>query len=376
MERKQRRLLMVLAMMVAIGAAASSANAQLILYWPLDETSGTIAHDEVWKDDPTINLDGYFNGGLPVWDPTGGRIINGSQSGAIYFHGGTERVRNTTGDSEHNPILDFDREPMSVACWMRTDGVGWPSSYAFIVSKGYSWRIYANNMDGDARWRTNYGGIMNCGTTLNDGEWHHLVGCYDGEFDIRFYVDGVLRAQKTNSQPRATYDTSYNFTIGASTPQYGWGSARCMEGWIDDVSVWGIQLSPDQIQDLMVKGAGGVNIPPVVDAGPPQISHLPEDWWLGAEIRLNGAVEDQTVFGANVLSWFWEEGTDYGTLSFFAADGLTPSNNALNGIVKTDQAFLYDIVLSASDGVLEANDVFLLDVRIWGWTGEIIRYSF
>ena len=41
-----------------MGLFGLRAEGQLIAYWPLDESSGTIAQEMVWKDDPTINLDG------------------------------------------------------------------------------------------------------------------------------------------------------------------------------------------------------------------------------------------------------------------------------------------------------------------------------
>ena len=41
-----------------MGLFGLRAEGQLIAYWPLDEVSGTIAREMVWKDDPTINLDG------------------------------------------------------------------------------------------------------------------------------------------------------------------------------------------------------------------------------------------------------------------------------------------------------------------------------
>ena len=373
---------MVLAMTVAIGAAASTANAQLIAYWPLDDLSGTTAQEMVYKDDPTINLDGRFKG-LPMWDSDGGRIINGVQSGAIYLHGGGDRIEVPQADTDYNPILDFVRQPFTLACWLRTDGPGWPYRYCHFVGKGSSYRLYATGTTSGCRFRCRYfSTIMNSHVGVNDGEWHHLVGTYDGARDFQFYIDGVLDRADTNSYDNGPYDTSYWFTIGENYAYTGYGA---MEGWIDDVSIWGIVLNPDQIHELMEKGAMGVNIAPVIDAGPPKISHLPEEPWLKAEIKLDGTVSDQTVFGANVLAWHWEEGSyigwsdphgPYGSLLFYAADGTTLDNTDLNGVVKTSAAHIYEVALSANDGVLEANEVFLMDVRLWDWTGEIIRYSF
>ena len=109
----------ILVFLVVICLGAGSAEGQLRAYWPLDESSGTIAHDKVWKDDPSINLDGRFKG-LPEWDPDGGRIINGVQSGAIYLHP-DERIEVPQADDSSDPangLLDFDREPFTVAFWM------------------------------------------------------------------------------------------------------------------------------------------------------------------------------------------------------------------------------------------------------------------
>jgi len=128
--------------------------------------------------------------------------------------------------------------------------------------------------------------------------------------------------------------------------------------------------------DYYLRPARHTNLPPVVDAGPPQFFIL-HNGWLPPEFSLHGAVTDQTVFGANVLSWHWEEGTDFGTLLFYAQDGITLDNTDLNGIGRGSyETHTYKIILTASDGVYEANDFFILDARWWDWTGEISRYSF
>jgi len=47
-----------------------------------------------------------------------------------------------------------------------------------------------------ARWNVTAGGNAEGPTgdiTVNDGEWHHIVGTYDGT-TLKLYVDGVLKA--------------------------------------------------------------------------------------------------------------------------------------------------------------------------------------
>ncbi|MCP4710953.1 MAG: LamG domain-containing protein, partial [Planctomycetes bacterium] len=345
-------------------------HAQLIAYWPLDDTTGSIATEMVYKDHPYINLDGRF-GGLPVWDPGGGRIINGQQTGAIYLHGGSDRIIVPQADDQYDPILDFDREPMSLACWIRTDGLGWPTQYAHIVSKGTTYRLYIGDQ-GRVIWIKSPGGIgiPPGGYGVGDGEWHHLCGTVDAENNVKLYIDGVLDYSYT-ADPRATYNTNYHFTIGASDPACGWGSNRSMEGWIDEVSVWGCALNQAQINSLIIgRSAPEVNLPPVVDAGPPQINHLPDDPGGYIQFQLNGTVTDQTVFGPNTLSWHWSKLQGPGDVIF------QPDNLAVDPIVKMNTAGLYTLVLSASDGVYEANDTVNIQVYPETWTGEVIKYSF
>ena len=82
MALRQRRWLLVLVMAGILGVGAS-ARGQLIAYWRLDETSGTIAHDSMGN--PLHDAIAIV---APYWDPTGGRW-----GGAAYFHGLTERFQ-------------------------------------------------------------------------------------------------------------------------------------------------------------------------------------------------------------------------------------------------------------------------------------------
>ena len=81
---------MVLAMALAVGMAASAAKGQLIGYWKLDETEGSVAHEEMQMGlalDPPQNYDALAIVN-PYWDPSNG-VLNGS----CYFHGLAERFQ-------------------------------------------------------------------------------------------------------------------------------------------------------------------------------------------------------------------------------------------------------------------------------------------
>ena len=65
MKTKEKfKKLILLAMMLAL--AANAAHADLVAYWKLDETSGTIVNDSSGH-----GYHGTVVGGTPVWNPYG-----------------------------------------------------------------------------------------------------------------------------------------------------------------------------------------------------------------------------------------------------------------------------------------------------------------
>jgi len=72
-------------------------------------------------------------------------------------------------------------------------------------------------------------------STINDGNWHHLLGVNDGT-DLKIYVDGVLEA--TNSGGGGSIDNgNIEFYIGRRV-----GAGTSFQNWwtgsIDEVAVW------------------------------------------------------------------------------------------------------------------------------------------
>ena len=79
---------------------------------------------------------------------------------------------------------------------------------------------------------------------INDSNWHHLVGAYNGVGGMYLYVDGVL---KGTSDPLAI-NSSRNMTIGSfSTLAAGGG---IWNGSIDEVMVFNRSLSSNEVLDL------------------------------------------------------------------------------------------------------------------------------
>jgi hypothetical protein len=380
---------MVLAMGLAVGMAASSANAQLIAYWMLDETEGTVAYDG--QGNPLHNALAI---GEPYWDKNGG--VDGK--GAAYFHGLSERLQ--VPEYVDTP-LDCKSGPFSIAFWFKVDGP-WGPSYQYLAGKGYSIRGTRYSTNRNVQFRIQYGSpYVNSAVPCDDpdkkGLWHHFVGTFGGLLPgqptepFELYIDGVSQGYRYDSDA-TPYDTGYQFAMGGSR----YSSSIGLKGWIDNCSMWGIELSADQVWQLYTAiDPLMVNIPPYVYAGPPQIAHIPNKPGARGDFKLRGVVTDQTILGANELKFFWEvwdqapgddpivnpnpgpvifSSTEYDVDDpFYVAD---PCNGMVDCHAQMQVPGIYYLVLSASDGVYEANSVFKCDVRPWGWTGELIAYEF
>ncbi|MFZ1530140.1 MAG: LamG-like jellyroll fold domain-containing protein [Ferruginibacter sp.] len=85
-------------------------------------------------------------------------------------------------------------------------------------------------------------------STVTDGNWHYVVGTYDGT-GLKIYVDGVLENTVATSAIPMT----------GSSPLYA-GSlngAIKFNGSLDEISIWNIPLSLTQVQNLIGQGLTG-----------------------------------------------------------------------------------------------------------------------
>jgi hypothetical protein len=88
---------------------------------------------------------------------------------------------------------------------------------------------------------------LTAGTTdLRDDEWHHVAGTYD-QNSIRAYVDGELEGEAAFSDVPDTNEEP--LVIGAITP-----AVNFFTGAIDEVGIFNVALSQDDIQMIMKEG--------------------------------------------------------------------------------------------------------------------------
>ncbi|NIP26852.1 MAG: hypothetical protein GWN67_21510 [Phycisphaerae bacterium] len=212
---------------VATGDVWSFNTGGLVGWWKLDEGSGNTATDSGDK-----GLDGYLVGDTS-W-------VDGIVGGALAFDGDGDYV-----DLGTDPAFDITRQ-ITVSAWIKVNAFN--IRFQSIIAKGDSaWRLQRyrdrNTLQfacsGLAVPGTRWGSIV--GTAdVNDGQWHHAVGTYDGS-QICLYVDGRLDASSTASGTININD--HPVYIGENSERTG----RFWNGLIDDVCLYSYALTADEV---------------------------------------------------------------------------------------------------------------------------------
>jgi len=210
-----------------------------LAHWKLDEATGTVAHDAIGSHHGTVR-------GNPLWLPAGGMV-----DGALRFDGVGDYV-----DCGNDPAFNLT-DGITVAAWIKVDA--FDKDYQAIVTKGNSaWRIERNAKTNAIEFACNSlsrGGVSQLrnvagNVPVNNGQWHHVTGTYDGS-KLCVYVDGVLDASVTT--PGRTATNNYSVCIGENSQNQG----RYWKGMIDDVRIYNRALTAQEVSALMLGNAGG-----------------------------------------------------------------------------------------------------------------------
>jgi hypothetical protein len=208
---------------VTPGNPWSFSTGRLVGWWKLDEMEGSVTADAAGSHAGTL-----------VGDATWAEGVAG---GALQLDGQGDYVDLGTGP-------DFDiADRITVAAWVKvtTFDMDWQT----IIAKGdTAWRLSRGQGDNlhfacTGLWPEWVHGSAN----VNDGQWHHVVGTYDGS-ELRLYVDGKLDASaKTQGAINVNTHPVY---IGENAEHPG----RAWHGLIDDVRLHNCALSDTEIKAL------------------------------------------------------------------------------------------------------------------------------
>jgi hypothetical protein len=251
---------------VATGNGETVADdTDLVAQWNFNENSGTTANNDAEGSScggTPSNCDGtltnFSNTSSQDADPgSGWTAENGrwpkSNPEALMFDG-TDDYVNVGNDSSITTDLESG---FTFEVWAKTSNT---SDHQRIIDNDYAANSFQFSIDDAQNVRlsifdgSTWNNTIGNGSNLADGNWHHLVGTYDGS-DAKVYADGKL--QVTSVGIGASF-TANNVHIGVKGQDLPGTYTQPFNGIIDSVRIYSRALSQDEI--LSNYNAGNIEI--------------------------------------------------------------------------------------------------------------------
>ena len=323
------------------GEAIADISDGLIGWWTFDEGTGTTV-----ADSSGAGHDGFFVDSTPEWVP-------GMYGTALKFDG-TDKVE----ISDH---ADFHlTNAMSVALWMQPEGDQASSAKLFIKQKSGQYP-YALQYDdtGQGLFATVYASTRyDTAPHIPDfpGDWAHMCFTYgggvlilykDGEEVARVNTSGQLQQNNLSLSIGCRLDYDQNFN-----------------GIIDDVRLFNRELSPEEVQQVMVDAPADVVTDPspadgakdvlrdVVLSWAPVEAGTRHDIYLGADMQAVAGADTSDTTGIYrgrqiAGSFIPSETLEFGKTYYWRVDEISvpPDNTVLKGNIWsfTVELFVYPI---------------------------------
>jgi hypothetical protein len=250
-----KKMILLVSLSLVIGTVLTGAvKADLVAYWRLDEGSGTTAHDSTGNGN-----DGTFNGD-PQW-------VVGYLGGALEFDGSDDWL-----DCGNDPSLDLTT--WTIAFWLNLNenkdfngfvikGLDAAENYEVLAYGDGHFHFPIAFADGSRTYGNTSAGLCVV------GEWAHFAYTYDSAEGRRFYKDGSLVFEDTESGTPQASTTS--LAIGNEQPM-----SRYVNGTMDDVRIYNHALTEVEILAAM---EGGDAYPYALGPNPSD-GALYEDTWV------------------------------------------------------------------------------------------------
>jgi WD40 repeat protein/serine/threonine protein kinase len=206
----------------------SFTTGELVARWDFEKVE-----DETVFDSSGNGLHGTLIGNAQIFDdPERGKVLSLDGTDG-YVDCGNNWAFNITGS-------------LTVSAWIKVNQ--FDGDYNAIISKGEgAWRLLRHGSTDHIQFAAS--GISNnvwgyiAGTVnVYDGQWHHLVGVYDGKA-ISMYIDGTLNVSEEATGHILMDDTPV--FIGADDIE-----ERHWNGLIDSVRVYSYALSAERISEI------------------------------------------------------------------------------------------------------------------------------
>ncbi len=219
-------------------------------HWKFDEGYGNIANNS--------GIGGTaLNGTLGAGNSAPSWTNNGKYGKALSFDG-NDYVNIGNPNSLQIPA----NGQITMSVWVKISSFPTTGNRAYLIGKGYDNSLEAfflrvNNSTDPLRVEAgSYDGVNHLTswyiTGWNTGEWHQIVGLYDGT-NWKIYFDGVQKSSTATDGPE---NNSRNVFIGAF--DYNGTPSRFLNGLLDDVKIYNFALSEEQIKQDYNQGKAQV----------------------------------------------------------------------------------------------------------------------
>jgi len=313
-------------------------NPNLVGWWKLDdEGTGTVIDYSGYGRDGTIH-------GNPQW-------VAGVYNEGLEFDGDDyvtiDGYKGVTGTN-----------PFSITAWVRKEGpTGGDSEIVGWGSTGGGNRCEFRFNEGNNRVRIECGnGNVQIGTALTTGEWQHVAvtlrenSVYsDG---ANFYLDGEL-TNYGSTDPDPIHPTSdFDVIMGQ---RYNQSNDRWLIGALDDVRIYDIELTQEQVGRTMMGDPTLAWNPKPDDGSVPDIERITTFSWKPGEI----AAQHDIYFGTDSFAVSAADASD--TIGAYRgrqdANNFTPSE-----ALEMDQTYYWRIDEFNTDGTITPGQVWSFTV--------------
>jgi hypothetical protein len=240
---------------VLFGVGVLNAQNQGVGWWRLDETTG-----QVITDSSGLGNNGFL-GLTPVSDPEDPSWLTPGRFGPSALSFIPEEFAQVPVSSTLEPTA------VSVQAWVQAPSS--PGAFRYIVGKGASgcisasYALYTGQNGGASFYIFNGSSFVLSPSappsSIWDGNWHHLMGTYDGTM-VHLFLDGTevgSGTPATGTQITYGLPTSNDLIIGDYNPA---GCSLPFLGNIDEVRIWNQALPASTISVLATKACNFVSV--------------------------------------------------------------------------------------------------------------------
>jgi MYXO-CTERM domain-containing protein len=198
-------------LILVMATASSDSHAALVIYYPLNETSGNVA------------VDAALLGGIQ--SATGTTGASNWQSGGII--GGALQF-SPTAQADVDEALIYDApttvdaiigaHPFTISLWVKTTAApAWTQAATFLGNRTQAAQYYAVGMSPTTNLpqlvARNTTAVNTAGPgTVNDDQWHHIAAVFSATNSRSLYVDGRWVG---TSSTNVTHPVTNRFAVGA-----------------------------------------------------------------------------------------------------------------------------------------------------------------